>query len=245
MKRKSGALGSRSCWYWRTALRQVLAGHRVLELARRHRHAVEREDEVERVALARVARHLPRDGQLVALEAREGVRVEAVRRREVRDAEGASRRSLNPWRRTSSEPLSVEFARERARRCADSRSSPWRAAMLRPIVGLRLADEGDGARGEQRPVDIPLAELACAPAGLEEHRLDGGLEGLLGGVGGHVAFGCVPASGAAGFSGPAARGPGGAARRASAGGRRASPPASGGVTRRPPPKVCPRAAPRR
>ena len=68
----------------------VLAGHRVLELARRHRHAVEREDEVERVALVRVARRLPRDGQLVALEAREGVRVEAVRRREVREAERAS-----------------------------------------------------------------------------------------------------------------------------------------------------------
>ena len=65
----------------------VLAGHRVLEFARRHRHAVEREDEVERVLLARVARDLPRDGQLVALEAREGVRVEAVRRREVREAE--------------------------------------------------------------------------------------------------------------------------------------------------------------
>ena len=53
----------------------------------RHRHAVEREDEVDRVALARVTRRLPRDGQLVALEAREGVRVEAVRRREVREAE--------------------------------------------------------------------------------------------------------------------------------------------------------------
>ena len=36
----------------------VLAGHRVLEFAHRHRHAVEHEDEVERVALARVARHL-------------------------------------------------------------------------------------------------------------------------------------------------------------------------------------------
>ena len=64
-----------------------LAGHRVLELGRRHRHAVEGEDEVDRVALPRVAQHLTRHRKLVALEAGEGVRVEAVRRREVRQAE--------------------------------------------------------------------------------------------------------------------------------------------------------------
>ena len=71
------------------------------------------------------------------------------------------------------------------------------AGHARPLVGLRLADEGDGARGEQRPLDVPLAEVARAPAGIAEHRLDGGLEGLLGGVGGHrllvpsVLFACV------------------------------------------------------
>ena len=88
-----------------------LASHRVLELARRHRHAVEREDEVERVALARVARRLPRDGQLVAPEAREGVRVEAVRRREVREAERAPGEA-EPVAQHLKRTLEVELPRE-------------------------------------------------------------------------------------------------------------------------------------
>ena len=45
-----------------------LTSHRVLELAGRHRHAVEGEDEIEGVAAAGTAGHLPRDGQLVAGE---------------------------------------------------------------------------------------------------------------------------------------------------------------------------------
>ena len=172
-----------------------LARHRVLELARRHRHAVEREDEVERVALARVARRLPRDGQLVAPEAREGVRVEAVRRREVREAERAPGEAEAVAQHVE-RALEVELPRELR---DDQRLdiAAVQAGHARPLVGLRLADEGDGARGEQRPLDVPLAEVARAPPGIEEHRLDGGLEGLLGGVGGHgelvssVLFACV------------------------------------------------------
>ena len=161
----------------------VLAGHRVLEFAGRHRHAVEREDEVERVAPARVARDLPRDGQLVALEACEGVRVEAVRRREERETERPTVEA-EPVAQHVERPLGIEFARDRL---DDERLEvvAVKGPHLRPLVGLRLTDEGDGARGKQRPLDVPLAEVARAPASPEEHRLDGGLEGLLGGLGGH------------------------------------------------------------
>ena len=70
-----------------------LAGHRVLELARRDRHTVEGEDEVERVAFARVARRLPRHGQFVALEVCKGIRVETVSGREVRGGGTSCRRT--------------------------------------------------------------------------------------------------------------------------------------------------------
>ena len=101
---------------------------------RRHRHAVEREDEVERVALARVARRLPRDGQLVAPEAREGVRVEAVRRREVRETERAPGEAEAVAQHLD-RALEVELARE----LRDDRATRCRRRAGRPCAPTRRA----------------------------------------------------------------------------------------------------------
>ena len=90
---------------------------------------------------------------------------------------------LEPVPQHVERPLGVELSRELR---DDQRLDvvAVQAGHARPLVGLRVADEGDGARGEQCPIDVPLAEVARAPAGLEERRLDGGFEGLFG-VGGH------------------------------------------------------------
>ena len=140
----------------------TLAGHRVLELAGCHRYAVEREDKIEGVAAAGTARDLPRDGELVAREPSQGLGVQPVRRFEGSEAEGLAV-ELEAVPQDVQRPLEVELLHQRIgdhRRAAVS----VEAGHLRPLLGLGLAQEGDGARGKQRPLDVPLAEVARAPA---------------------------------------------------------------------------------
>ena len=168
-----------------------LPGHRVLQLAGGDGHAVEREEEVDLVAFPRVAARLARDGQFVPLEASERVRVEAVRRFEVGEAEGLAEEA-EAVAEDVQRPLVAELLHERL----DKRGLEVRAVErghLRPELRLRVADEREGARGEQRAADIPLLTVARPPATSEQHRLDGGLERELVCVGTHRLCLAIPA----------------------------------------------------
>ena len=160
-----------------------LTGHLVLEFAGGDRHTVEREDDVDRVLLAGVARHLPRDREVVGLEPGDCIGIECVRRLEIREPEGLA---VEPEAVAEyvQRPLEVQFLHQR-RDDALFEVGTVEPDHLGPLVGLGRLDEGDGARREECPVDVPLGEVALPPADPEQRRPDVGLEGLLGMGGGH------------------------------------------------------------
>ena len=93
----------------RTAPR--LPGHRVLQLAGGDGYPVEREEEVDLMALPGMAQCLPRDGQFVPLELRERVRIETMRRLEVGEPEGLAEEA-EPVAEDVQRPLVVELLHE-------------------------------------------------------------------------------------------------------------------------------------
>ena len=132
-----------------------LTGHQVLEFTCRHRHTIEGKDEVERIFLARMAWHLPRYGELVALETRQGVRIEAVRRCEEGEVKPPPV-ELETVAQHVERALVVEFPGN----LVDEHRLQVVAVQCchaRPLVGLCLADEGDGVRREQCAFDIPIS----------------------------------------------------------------------------------------
>ena len=64
-----------------------LTRRRVLQFARRHRHTVERKQQINRVVLARMAASLAGHRQLVGAEQRQRIGIQAVRGPEVRQPE--------------------------------------------------------------------------------------------------------------------------------------------------------------
>ena len=116
-----------------------LAGHRVLELAGRNRDAVEREQQVDLVALAGMAARLPHHRELVARESPQRVLVEPMRRLEVGEPE---RRPVEP------EPVAQHVQRTLVvqllcQRFDDSRLQLIlvKSAHLVPLLALSVAHE--------------------------------------------------------------------------------------------------------
>ena len=161
----------------------ALSRPRVLQLAGGDRHAVQREQQVDRVTLAGVATDLPRDGQLVAREQLEGFRVEAARRFEVGEAEGLAVK-LEAVPQDVQRALEVQLLRQRVHEHRVEVRAVERCH-LRPGLGLCVLEEGGDARRAQRPLHVPFAEVAREPAAVEQHRLDGRLERPLLGLGRH------------------------------------------------------------
>ena len=169
-----------------------LSGHRVLQLAGGDGYPVEREEEVDFMALPGMAQGLARDGQFIPLEPSERVRIETVRRPEVGEPEGLAEEA-EPVAEDVQRPLVVELLHEHV----DEVGLEVRAmegGHLLPELRLRITYEGEGARGKERAVDIPSVAIAFAPATIEQHRLDGGLERRLSCVGTHRLRLSVPAA---------------------------------------------------
>ena len=114
-----------------------------------------------------MAPSLPRDGQVVPLELSERVRIETMRRLEVGEPEGLGVEA-EPVAEDVHRPLVVELLHERL----DEGGFEVRAmerGHAGPDVRLRVADEGEGARGKERAVDVPLPQVSLAPAAIEQH----------------------------------------------------------------------------
>ena len=139
-----------------------LPGHRVLQLAGGDGYSVEREEEVDLMAFPGMAQCLPRDGQFIPFELSERVRIETVRRLEVGEPEGPAEEA-EPVTEDVQRALVVELLHDhvdeiglevRAMKCGH----------LRPELRLRVAYEGEGARGKERAVDVPFFAIALGPA---------------------------------------------------------------------------------
>ena len=89
-----------------------LAGHRILELAGRNGHPVEREQQVDLVPLPRMTARLPRHAQLVALESGQRLVVEPVRRLEVREPKDLTV-ELEPVTQNVQRTLRIELFHQR------------------------------------------------------------------------------------------------------------------------------------
>ena len=158
----------------------ALTGAGVLELAGRHRQPVQREQQVHRVALLRMAGRLPRDRQLVLPVQRQHFFVQRMGGLEPRHPENLSI-ELEAVPQHVQRALEVELLDQRVHQQAFEPSGV-QCAHLRPQLRLRRFEEGADPRREQGALGVPPVVGDAPPAALpEEGFLHMALEGVFGG----------------------------------------------------------------
>ena len=161
----------------------VLTCAGILQLAACDRQPVHREQDVQRVVLARMTEYLPRDRELVLGVKRQDLLVEAVRRLEIRETEGLAI-ELEAVAQDVQRTLEVELFDQRASN-QGLQPGPMQRAHRPPEVRLSRFEEVEHAGRKEGTLHIPLGVGAHLPASVEQHRFDVGLEGPLVGLSAH------------------------------------------------------------
>lgn len=163
----------------------ILAGAGVLQLDGGHRQPVHRQNHVQRAIVAGMTRHLARQREPVLAEQPQHLEVRAVGRLEVRQPKRFPV-ELEPVPQHMQRAFGVQFLDQRV---DQQRLQPRRVQRLHlaPKPALRVRDEREHLRREQRPLLVPLAGAAGLPAAArEEDFLHVGFKGSLCSLSGHA-----------------------------------------------------------
>ena len=158
----------------------ALAGAGVLQLASRHRQAVQREQQVHRIAFLRMAGRLPRDRQLVLSVQRRHFLVQRVGGLEPGHPEGLAV-ELEAVPQHVQRALEVELPGQRVHQQGFEPGGVQRPHP-RPQLRLRRFEEGADPCREQGAFGVPLGVGDAPPAALpQKNFLHMALEGVFGG----------------------------------------------------------------